>query len=69
MDFVLVAPKLKVITFIPVTWGFEVNEQSLVKGYYEAAGSGDRLVIGSYSYKIHAKSVKVRSQCKSTQNQ
>ena len=28
-----------------ISWGFEVNDESLVKGYYEAEESGDRLVI------------------------
>ena len=27
------------------SWGFEVTDTSLVKGYYEEAQTGDRLVI------------------------
>ena len=44
-SFLTVNPKNQAAINLYISWGFEVTEESLVKGYYEAAESGDRLVI------------------------
>lgn len=44
-SFLTVNPKNQAAINLYMSWGFEVTEESLVKGYYEAAESGDRLVI------------------------
>ena len=44
-SFLTVNPTNQAAINLYISWGFEVTEQSLVRGYYEDAESGNRLVI------------------------
>eukprot|EP00729_Bicosta_minor_P001919 gene1919-15703_t len=44
-SFLTVNPTNRAAINLYKSWGFAVTKQSLVKGYYEEAQSGDRLVI------------------------
>ena len=44
-SFLTVNPTNQAAINLYVSWGFEVTAESLVKGYYEAEASGDRMVI------------------------